>query len=197
MSNTNIAVAGTMNPSDLSNCTVFTCPILTSYYNYRIDPAIFLQNWDKCVFKAEFPKGLEDRHSACVVRLDAENENLKTFTTIAPMQQIAATIIPEPVPQTLQVGEAKNAQGRMFHFSVIELVERDLLEDVWQQMSAEEQSSVVAGLEWFTSKTPTTSNRSNIDLTTTAPQFGKINVIFGLFRAFFIIWEVFRIFCAL
>jgi aminoglycoside phosphotransferase (APT) family kinase protein len=87
------------------------------------------------VFKAEFPKSLE-----------AENENLKTFTTIAAMQQIAATIIPELVPQTLQVGKAKNAQGRMFHFSVIELVEGDLLEDVWQQMSAEEQSSVVAEL---------------------------------------------------
>ncbi|PVH70374.1 hypothetical protein DL98DRAFT_564197 [Cadophora sp. DSE1049] len=108
--------------------------------------SIFLQNWDKCVFKAEFPKGLEDRHSAYVVRLEAENENLKTFTTIAATQQIAATIIPELVPQTLQVGKAKNAQGRMFRFSVIELVEGDLLEDVWQQMSAEEQSSVVAEL---------------------------------------------------
>ncbi|KAL5330823.1 hypothetical protein ACEPPN_000347 [Leptodophora sp. 'Broadleaf-Isolate-01'] len=108
--------------------------------------SIFLQNWDKCVFKAEFPKGLEDRHSACVVRLEAENDNLKTFTTIAAIQQIAAIIIPELVPQTLQVGKAKNSQGRMFHFSVIELVEGDLLEDVWQQMSAEEQSSVVAEL---------------------------------------------------
>jgi hypothetical protein len=119
-----------MNPSDLSNCTVFTCPILTSYYNYRINLAIFLQNWDKCVFKAEFPTGLEDCHSAYVVRLEAEIENLKTYTTIAALQQIAATIIPEPVPQPLQVSEAKNAQGRMFHFSVIELVEGDLLEDV-------------------------------------------------------------------
>ncbi|KAH8161949.1 hypothetical protein CIB48_g6284 [Xylaria polymorpha] len=108
--------------------------------------SIFLQNWDKCVFKAEFPKDLEHRHSACVVRLEAENKNLKTFTTIAAMQQIAATIIPELVPQTLQVGKAKNAQGRMFHFSVIELVDGDLLEDVWQRMSAEEQSSVVAEL---------------------------------------------------
>ncbi len=108
--------------------------------------SIFLQNWDKCVFKAEFPKGLEDRHSGCVVRLEAENESFTTFTTIAAMQKIAATIIPELVPQTLQVGKAKNAQGRMFHFSVIELVEGDLLEDVWQQMSAEEQSSVVAEL---------------------------------------------------
>lgn len=34
----------------------------------------------------------------------------------------------------------------MFHFLVIELVEGDLLEDVWQRMSDEEQRSVVAGL---------------------------------------------------
>ncbi|KAI1175185.1 hypothetical protein F4777DRAFT_551068 [Nemania sp. FL0916] len=108
--------------------------------------SIFLQNWDKCVFKAEFPRDGEHRHSACVVRLEAENKNLQAFTTIASMQQIAATIIPDLVPQTLQVGTAKNAQGRMFHFSVIELVDGDLLEDVWQQMSAEEQSSVVAEL---------------------------------------------------
>lgn len=57
--------------------------------------SIFLQNWDKCVFKAEFPEELKDRHSTCVVRLEAENENenesAKTFTTIAAIQQIAAT----------------------------------------------------------------------------------------------------------
>ena len=34
----------------------------------------------------------------------------------------------------------------MFHFSVIELVEGDLLEDVWHQMSTKNQSSVIAGL---------------------------------------------------
>jgi hypothetical protein len=85
--------------------------------------SIFLQNWDKCVFKAEFPRDGEHHHSTCVVRLEAENKNLKTFTTIASMQQM-----------------------RMFHFSVIELVEGDLLEDMWQQMSAKEQSSVVAEL---------------------------------------------------
>lgn len=108
--------------------------------------SIFLQNWDICVFKAEFSKGLEDRHATCVVRLEAENEKLKTFRTVAAIQQIAATIIPEYVPRTLQVGKAKNAQGRMFYFSVNELVEGDLLEDVWQQMSAQDQSSVVTEL---------------------------------------------------
>ncbi|KAL5345967.1 hypothetical protein ACLOAV_008997 [Pseudogymnoascus australis] len=64
----------------------------------------------------------------------------------AAMQQIAATIIPDLVPKTLQVGKAANAQGRIFHFSVVELVEGDLLEDVWQLLSADEQSNVVTEL---------------------------------------------------
>lgn len=34
----------------------------------------------------------------------------------------------------------------MFHFSVVEVVEGDLLEDVWQLLSADEQSNVVAEL---------------------------------------------------
>jgi hypothetical protein len=88
--------------------------------------SIFAQDWDKCVFKAEFPKDLEHRQPACVVRVEAEDENLETFTTIAAMQQIAATVIPELVPRTVQVGKAKNGQGRMFHFSVVELVEGEL-----------------------------------------------------------------------
>lgn len=106
--------------------------------------SIFLQNWEKCVFKAELSEGSTDRHSTCVVRLEAEDESLQTFTSIAAMQRIAATVIPELVPQTLRTGKAKNAQGRVFEFSVIEFVEGDLLEDVWQKMSAEEQTSVVA-----------------------------------------------------
>ncbi|OBT94123.1 hypothetical protein VE01_07028 [Pseudogymnoascus verrucosus] len=65
---------------------------------------------------------------------------------IAAMQRIAATIIPDLIPKTYQIGKAVNAQGRMFHFSVVELVEGDLLEDVWQLMSAGEQNSVVADL---------------------------------------------------
>ncbi|TVY14770.1 hypothetical protein LARI1_G008193 [Lachnellula arida] len=102
--------------------------------------SIFLQDWDKCVFKAEFP------HRACVVRLEAESENLKHFPTIAAIQQIAAHVVPDLVPQTFQVGKAENAQGRMFHFSVTEIVEGELLEDVWQQLSTDEQNSVVAEL---------------------------------------------------
>lgn len=46
--------------------------------------------------------------------------------------------------RTLQIVKAKNAQGRMFYFSVIELVEGNLLDDVWHRMSAGKQSSVVA-----------------------------------------------------
>lgn len=110
--------------------------------------SIFLQNWDKCVFKAGFLKDAQDQDcSACVVRLEAvNNEEDISFTAIAAMQQIAAFIIPEFVPQTYQVGNAKNAQGREFHFSMIEFVEGELLEDVWEKMSTAEQRYVVVEL---------------------------------------------------
>lgn len=98
------------------------------------------------MFKAECPKSLKDRQSPYLVRLEAGNENSQTVTRIAALQQIVTTIIPENFPQTFQVREAKNAQGRIFHFSVIELVEGDILEDVWQQMSGEGQIFAVAGL---------------------------------------------------
>ncbi|TVY26585.1 hypothetical protein LHYA1_G004531 [Lachnellula hyalina] len=120
--------------------------------------SIFLQNWDKCVFKAEFLSDSGYNYSACVVRLEAESEDLKTFPTIAALQQIAATVVPKLVPQTFQVGKAENLQGRIFDFSVTEFVEGDLLEDVWQQMSTEEQSSavteIVEALEKFHSILP-------------------------------------------
>lgn len=39
MSNNSGSVNGFLNPNAFSNCTVDTCPIITSYYNYRIDLA--------------------------------------------------------------------------------------------------------------------------------------------------------------
>jgi serine/threonine protein kinase len=101
---------------------------------------IFLQSSYKCVFKAKFAG------FSRVVRLEAENENLRSFTTVATMQKIGRTIIPNLVPKTFDIGTAKDAQGRMFHFSVNEFVPGDVLDDVWQRMSAKEQSSVVAEL---------------------------------------------------
>ncbi|CAM1500496.1 Fc.00g096580.m01.CDS01 [Cosmosporella sp. VM-42] len=111
---------------------------------------VFLNNRDKCVFKAEFPKGLDVPYLTCVVRLEAVNREESpgpgTFAAVAAMQQIAASTIPELIPQILQVGKATNLQGRLFDFSVIELVEGDTLEDVWEQMNNEEQDSVVVEL---------------------------------------------------
>ncbi|KAK0110877.1 hypothetical protein ONS96_002464 [Cadophora gregata f. sp. sojae] len=120
--------------------------IFTTHHPETI--SILLQNLEKCIFRAEFPNSLPNHHHAArvVVRLEAENENLKTFTTIAAIQRLAASIIPNLVPQTLQVGKVKNAQGRIFNFSVIEFVEGELLDDVWWQMSAEEQRCVVIEL---------------------------------------------------
>lgn len=76
--------------------------------------SIILQNWYKCILKAEWHNDLKDEHSACVVRLEAESECTKTFTTIASLQKIAATILPDLVPQTFHVGKAQNVNGRQF-----------------------------------------------------------------------------------
>lgn len=87
--------------------------------------SIFIQNWTKCVFKAEFSD-----NTAYVVRLEAEDASSGTFTTIAAMQQIAATILPDLVPKTIRIGKARNVARRVFQFSVIELVQGDLLDQV-------------------------------------------------------------------
>lgn len=105
--------------------------------------SIILNDWDKCVFKAEFSRSFKDNYSACIVRIEAENESSATFSTIAALQKIAETVIPELIPRIFQVGKATNKDGRIFHFSVIELMEGDTLNDVWHHLSAEDKTSVV------------------------------------------------------
>lgn len=104
--------------------------------------SIILQNWDKCVFKAEFSDALEHPLPAVVVRLEALNEKPADFATVAAMQEVAATCIPDLVPKTLQVGIAANGQGREFQFSVVEYVEGVTLEGAWEQMSDENRKDV-------------------------------------------------------
>lgn len=109
--------------------------------------SIYNQNLDKCVFKAVFPKDPGNLYPACVVRIERENEaGSPTFATIAALQQVAATVVPNLVPKTFLTGKATNSEGRAFEFSVMELVEGELLEDVWDRMSLGEQQSVVDDL---------------------------------------------------
>lgn len=56
------------------------------------------------------------------------------------------TIIPDLVPRTIKIGKAQNAEERKFHFSVIELIEGEVLEDVWHLMNAEDQIVVMTEL---------------------------------------------------
>jgi hypothetical protein len=59
------------------------------------------------------------------VRVEAEGQQSDTFITVAAMQEISRSIIPELVPETYKIGKATNAEGRKFQFSVIGLVEGD------------------------------------------------------------------------
>ncbi|KAK3988160.1 hypothetical protein QBC44DRAFT_382572 [Cladorrhinum sp. PSN332] len=108
--------------------------------------SIILQNWDKCVFTAVFSNALKNGRHSCVVRLEAQNGKSTHFTMVAAMQQIAATCIPDLVPETLQVGSAANKQGREFQFCMMEFVEGITLEEVWDQMTGEDRRSVTTAV---------------------------------------------------
>ncbi|GAB1312403.1 Aminoglycoside phosphotransferase domain-containing protein [Madurella fahalii] len=108
--------------------------------------SIILQNWDKCMFTAVLPNALRNCRHSCVVRLEAQNGESAHFTMVAAMQEIAATCIPDLVPETLQVGSAADGQGREFQFCVMELVEGVTLEEAWDQMTDEDRRSVTTAI---------------------------------------------------
>ncbi|KAK4205222.1 hypothetical protein QBC40DRAFT_271293 [Triangularia verruculosa] len=107
---------------------------------------ILLNNWDKCIFAATVPNSLSNGQHSCVVRLEATNDDASRFTMVAAMQEIAAVHLPGLVSETLRISKATNKQGKEFHFSVMDLVEGSTLEEVWEQMTGENQKSVVSAI---------------------------------------------------
>ncbi|PMD32229.1 hypothetical protein L207DRAFT_610250 [Hyaloscypha variabilis F] len=101
---------------------------------------ILLQNWNKCIFRADFP----DERPSCIARLEAEDTTSDTFVTVAALQEVTRTVIPDLVPPTYQLGRAQNEEGRKFQYSVIGLMEGDTLEEVWEKMGDGDRVSVVA-----------------------------------------------------
>ncbi|OHE97904.1 hypothetical protein CORC01_06767 [Colletotrichum orchidophilum] len=113
----------------------------------QVSISVILQNWDKCVFKASF-QDFSEPCCPCIVRVEvmSEDEKAAQFTVVSAMQKIAAGVIQGLVPNTFQTGVAENAQGKRFQFCVMEFIEGDTLEEVWDLMSSESQRSVVAAL---------------------------------------------------
>ena len=69
---------------------------------------VLLQNWNKCIFRADFL----DKRPSCITRLEAEDTKIDTFVTVAALQEVARTVIPDLVPPTYQLGQAQNEEGR-------------------------------------------------------------------------------------
>lgn len=104
--------------------------------------AILLQNWDKCIFRADFPEGKE----SCVARIEAEDrEDIlpDSFTTVSALQEIARSVIPKLVPATFDVGKVCDSKGRKFQFSVVGLVEGETLEDTWEKIREGDKNSII------------------------------------------------------
>ncbi|KAK6206099.1 hypothetical protein LQW54_007934 [Pestalotiopsis sp. IQ-011] len=107
---------------------------------------MFLQNWEKCVFKAQFPSTAGESMPAKVVRLQIVEKECQSLSTIAAIQQIAATVIPDLVPKLYEVGTIDDSRGRMLHFSIAEFVDGRTLQDVWWELNASAQDAIVEQL---------------------------------------------------
>lgn len=109
--------------------------------------SIILQTWHKCVFRVKFSSALKDAPPSCVVRLETtDGGECATFATVAAMQEIAANKLPDLVPSILQVGIATNAQNKELQFCVVEFVEGHAVDEVWNEMSRDNQGSVITSL---------------------------------------------------
>ncbi|KAJ0326226.1 hypothetical protein COL5a_007050 [Colletotrichum fioriniae] len=140
-----------MDPRDLAPDDVLLNHIFPNQPHVSID-TIFVQTWDKCVFKASFTDACKPDTSkppsSYLVRLEVAfgDEEAIRFATVSAMQQIASFAIHKLIPKTYETDVANNAQDKRVYFSLTEFVEGETLEDVWEQMSHENQRSVVTDL---------------------------------------------------
>lgn len=107
---------------------------------------MFLQNWEKCVYKVEFPSKSGQLMPAKVVRLEIIEKESQSLSTIAAMQQIAATVIPDLVPKVHEVGTIVDSRGRTLQFSITEFVDGETLQDVWWRLSTSAQDAIAEEL---------------------------------------------------
>ncbi|KAI0176835.1 kinase-like domain-containing protein [Pestalotiopsis sp. NC0098] len=83
---------------------------------------------------------------AKVVRLEIVEKESQSLSTIAAIQQIAATAIPDLVPDVYEVGKMDDSRGRTLHFSITEFVDGETLQDVWWKLNATAQDAIVQEL---------------------------------------------------
>ncbi|KAK2770566.1 hypothetical protein CKAH01_14689 [Colletotrichum kahawae] len=134
-----------MDPRDLAPDEVVLDHIFPD--QPHVSTSVILQDWDKCVFKASFPDSSEPR-CPYIVRLETVDgdEEATQFAIVSAMQHIASLAIDSIVPKTFQTGVVNSAQGKRLQFSVMEFIQGDTLEESWEQMSSENQRSVVTAL---------------------------------------------------
>ncbi|KAI1734585.1 kinase-like domain-containing protein [Xylaria scruposa] len=108
--------------------------------------SFYLQGRYKCIFKATFAADIKGSHPPCVARLEVRNEYSIDQATVASMQQIARSILPDLVPKTIRTGTATNSAETTFNFWLTEFVDGDVLEDVWEKLDPDEQNSIAIAI---------------------------------------------------
>jgi hypothetical protein len=107
---------------------------------------IILQNRQKCVFRADFPRGIQRKSAAKIVRLELMTTDSKSFEAIAILQQAAARVLSDLVPKVHNIGKVVDSHGRTLHFSVTQFIEGQTLQDLWSKLSINAQDSIILEL---------------------------------------------------
>lgn len=107
---------------------------------------IILQNRQKCVYRADFPKGIQRKSAAKIVRLELMTRDSKSFEAIGILQKAAARVLSDLVPKVHDIGKIIDTHGKTLHFSVTQFIEGQTLQDVWSNLSVDAQDSIILEL---------------------------------------------------
>lgn len=138
------------DPRDISPDETILAQIFPRTPQTHIETTIIQQNWYQCTFKAELQQSSQaslSKSSSLVVRLEPLEENsVDRPNAVALMQNVAATVIPEYVPNHWDNGTAQDLEGKQYIFSVQEFVEGCTLQEVWHDMDGESRGVIITEL---------------------------------------------------
>ncbi|OAR02926.1 hypothetical protein LLEC1_05528 [Akanthomyces lecanii] len=119
---------------------IFNGPIQNSQIS------VFLQDWDKCVFKVDPDTSATSPYKEpVVVRLEsAEQSTISQFALATEIQNLAAETLSGLVPPVLKIGQVKDSRGGEYCFSVVGLVDGATLDSVWANLNESSRRTVVA-----------------------------------------------------
>ncbi|KAM0392290.1 hypothetical protein ACHAPZ_011036 [Fusarium culmorum] len=117
--------------SDMQNTFKEKCNVISS-------------NFTTCTFDIRLDTSPADFPQHVLVRLESSNDH---FATVAALQKLANSQLPDLVPQVLDVGTTSTAEGKKLEYSVTEFVSDAVtLEQEWDKLDGPAQKDLMSSI---------------------------------------------------